>query len=231
MPKSKLVLKRIAYSLLPETFIDIALLIKKYFYDKKLKNSCLIKNQAVIEALLKSNHEIQLELGSGKRNGMEGWTSIDLGGDSDIHLDLSLPLPFPDNCVAKIYSSHLLEHFFYPKPMTDLLAECYRILKPEGIFSVAVPNARIYLDAYVIPENFDYKKYCLYDVGLSFKSKIEYVNYMAYMGGHHCYMFDEENLLIILTEARFKNVKLREFDPTLDLEERRYETIYAEGIK
>lgn len=231
MSTSKLVLKRIAYSLLPETFIDIALLIKKYFYDKKIKKSRLLKNQSVIEGLLKSNLEIQLELGSGKRNGMEGWTSIDLGWDSDIHLDLSLPLPFPDNCVAKIYSSHLLEHFSYPKPMTDLLAECYRILKPEGIFSVAVPNARIYLDAYVLPENFDYRKYCLYDVGLSFKSKIEYVNYMAYMGGHHCYMFDEENLIFIIAEAKFKNVKLREFDPTLDLEERRYETIYAEGIK
>lgn len=231
MSKTKRVLKHIAFRVLPESVIDIALITKKYFYEKKIRTNLQKKNQTVIEALLKSNRPIKLELGSIKRPGMEDWTSVDLYEDSDLQLDLSQPLPFPDNCVTKIYSSHLLEHFSYPKPMTDLLAECYRILKPEGIFSVAVPNARIYLDAYLSSEEFDYKKYCNYDTGLSFKSKIEYVNYVAYMGGHHQHLFDEENLLLILAEASFKNVRLREFEPSLDLEERRYETIYAEGKK
>jgi hypothetical protein len=44
-------------------------------------------------------------------------------------------------------------------------------------------------------------------------------------------MFDEENLLYILNSKGFKNVRLRKFDPTLDLNERDFESIYAEGEK
>jgi hypothetical protein len=54
---------------------------------------------------------------------------------------------------------------------------------------------------------------------------------MAYMDGQHKYMFDEENLIFILKSKGFRNVKLRQFDPTLDLKERDYESIYAEGEK
>ncbi len=206
---------------------------------KKLRNQLRsYLNQARIDKknlqciqilLLNSKKPIKLELGGVLKR--EGWISIDLRKTADICLDLSRPMPFTDNCISEIYSSHLLEHFYYPKPMTDFLSECYRILKPGGIISVAVPNARIYLDAYFKSEEFDDKKYCLYDTGLSYKSKIDFVNHIAYMGGHHCHMFDEENLFIVLIDARFINVSLRNFDSSLDDEERRYNSIYAKGEK
>ncbi|RPJ79075.1 MAG: methyltransferase domain-containing protein [Alphaproteobacteria bacterium] len=189
------------------------------------------RNVRMIEGLLRSNKPIKLELGAGVSRSLDGWTTIDRSYACDISLDLSFPLPFPNNCVSIIYSSHLLEHFSYPEPMTNILAECYRILKPYGIFSIAVPNAGIYLKAYFYPEEFEYEKYCRYKPAFQFNSKIDYVNYIAYMDGNHHYMFDEENLLVILTDAGFRNVRLRDFDPTLDLENRRYETIYAVGVK
>ena len=187
------------------------------------------KNRRVIETLLRDNKPIKLELSAGTPRGMNGWTTIDWNHKCDIRLDLSRPLPFPDNCVSMIYSSHLLEHFSYPSPMTELLAECHRILKPRGIFSIAVPNARIYLNAYFEPEKFDYRGNC--KPTFRYRSKIDYVNYIAYMEGHHSYMFDEENLLVILADAGFKNVRIRDFDPDLDVESQRHLTIYAEGEK
>jgi hypothetical protein len=45
------------------------------------------------------------------------------------------------------------------------------------------------------------------------------------MDGEHKYMFDEENILYILES----NVQLRPFDPSLDMKEREYESIYAEA--
>jgi hypothetical protein len=51
------------------------------------------------------------------------------------------------------------------------------------------------------------------------------------MDGHHKYMFDEENLLHILQAKGFKNVRLRDFDPELDIKERDFESIYAEAEK
>jgi hypothetical protein len=44
-------------------------------------------------------------------------------------------------------------------------------------------------------------------------------------------MFDEENILSILSSIGFKNVKLRDFDGNLDKEGRRYESIYVEAVK
>lgn len=72
---------------------------------------------------------------------------------------------------------------------------------------------------------------CIYRPAFNNTTKIDYVNYMAYMDGHHKYMFDEENLLFILKSAGFRNVRLREFSIDLDHKERDFESIYGEAEK
>ena len=62
-------------------------------------------------------------------------------------------------------------------------------------------------------------------------TKIDYLNYIAYMDGEHKYMFDEENLLYILESKGFKNVHLRQFDPSIDQLARDSISIYAEAEK
>jgi hypothetical protein len=44
-------------------------------------------------------------------------------------------------------------------------------------------------------------------------------------------MFDEANLVAILSHAGFRNVTLRSYDPTLDRKERAFESIYAHAVK
>ena len=58
-------------------------------------------------------------------------------------------------------------------------------------------------------------------------SKLDQVNYMAYMDGHHKYLFDEENLIKTLLTAGFRSAELRNFDSNLDIKERDFESIYA----
>ncbi|GCL34209.1 glycosyl transferase group 1 [Planktothrix agardhii CCAP 1459/11A] len=182
------------------------------------------------EPLFNRRKPLKLELGASEKR-MEGWTTVDLDPRSDLCLDLSKPLPFQDNCLEEIYSSHLLEHFYYPNPMVNLLSECYRVLKPGGVFKVAVPNARIYIEAYEKPESFEAEEHCLYKPAFHYHSKIDFINYIAYMDGHHRFLFDEENLPKIITNAGFENVRLRSFESGLDLEARKHESIYAEGKK
>ncbi|MFZ4855519.1 MAG: class I SAM-dependent methyltransferase [Desulfuromonadaceae bacterium] len=56
----------------------------------------------------------------------------------DIFMDLnSEVLPFEDNSVNEIRSSHFLEH----SNMRHILRESYRVLKPDGIFTAIVPYA------------------------------------------------------------------------------------------
>lgn len=189
----------------------------------------ILKANKYSDKLVKSGKPILLEIGSGDKKGENGWTTLDYATRCDIKYNLLEKLPFPDNSVDKIYSSHVLEHFTRNQ-LDSLLQECKRILKPGGIFSVCVPNAKLYIDAYTgskkMPDSF-----FQYKAAYNYASAIDYINYIAFMDGHHKHMFDEDNLVSILSINGFQNVKLREFQEDLDRAERDYESIYAECIK
>ncbi len=184
------------------------------------------KNRAKIEELMRSASPIKLELGAGENRGIDGWTYADVNENCDLTLDLTRPFPFPDSSVQAIYSSHLLEHFEYCS-LLGFLSECLRVLKQDGIFSAAIPNSRIYLDAYHNPENFDPDAFCRHLPAYHGNTRIDFVNYVAYMAGEHRYMFDEENIVAILGKAGFHNIRLRDFDETLDMAVRDSQSIYV----
>jgi predicted SAM-dependent methyltransferase len=111
-----------------------------------------------------------------------------------------------------------------------LLKESIRLLKPGGRFSICVPNARIYVEQYLgireVPQD-----YFGWKPAYNNTTSIDAINYVAYMDGEHKYMFDQENLLHILTSAGLSNVGERVFDPETDRAERDYESLYAIGTK
>lgn len=49
-------------------------------------------------------------------------------------------LEFEDNTFDFIFSEHFLEHLFLDEAI-ELLKECYRILKPNGVVRIVVPDA------------------------------------------------------------------------------------------
>jgi predicted SAM-dependent methyltransferase len=173
--------------------------------------------------------EIKLELGSGAKKGVNGYVTVDMYG-ADIYRDLRAGIPLRNDTVSTIYTSHMLEHIPF-KQLIPFLKECKRVLKPDGTLSVCVPNARNYIQAYVEKRHFrngdTFYKPAMVDTG----SFIDQVNYMAYMGGEHCYLFDEENLVNTLKLAGFSNIHMRTFDNSLDIVDRDYESIYALATK
>jgi predicted SAM-dependent methyltransferase len=185
------------------------------------------QNQATVNSLLSGSHPIQLELGAGARTRLEGWTTVDMYTPCDLVLDITKRFPFPDESVDRIYSSHVLEHMNYGHQTIPMLAECLRILKPGGSFSVAVPDASIFIQGYLDGKTFDVEKFCTYPASLNYRARINLINYIAYMDGEHKHMFDLESLLTTLQDAGFRNARPRPFDPFLDLEVRHHETIYA----
>jgi len=183
-----------------------------------------------INYLINERKTIYLEIGAGNKKGKNGWITLDLTPDCDIYWDLNKGLPFTDESICKIYSSHVFEHFTF-KEGQRLLDECLRVLKIGGIFSICVPNAKLWIDAYSNNKSLNITQFFGYKLAYTNISQIDYVNYIAYMDGHHKYMFDEKNLIIILKRKGFRNVRLRNFDPNLDLKERNYGSIYAEAQK
>ena len=183
-----------------------------------------------VARLLSARAQIKLEIGAGGLAGEGGWTTLDLSSGADLFWDLRKPLPFPDDSVAAVYSSHVLEHFRY-KDLVRLLRECSRILKPGGTFSVSVPDASIYVRGYLDAGGFNRGKFLAYAPAVLSDCRMDIINYIAYMDGHHRYMFDAENLTAVLARAGFVRVSAREFDPARDPEARRYESIYAIAFK
>jgi predicted SAM-dependent methyltransferase len=90
-----------------------------------------------------------LNVGCGERFHPE-WTNLDLGRSAAgvISADLRQGIPFPDAQFDSVYHSHVLEHLA-PADGRNLIRECYRVLKPDGILRVVVPDlegiARHYL--------------------------------------------------------------------------------------
>lgn len=66
----------------------------------------------------------------------------------DLWLDINLGLPFPDNSLCGIYSSHMIEHLRL-RQVQRLFVECYRTLKPGGRIRLVVPSLERAIEAYL----------------------------------------------------------------------------------
>jgi predicted SAM-dependent methyltransferase len=90
-----------------------------------------------------------LNLGCGKVYHTE-WINIDLSSDNEniIPHNILKGIPFLDNNIDVVYHSHLLEHLT-KIDAEGFLKECFRVLRPQGIIRIAVPDletiAREYL--------------------------------------------------------------------------------------
>jgi SAM-dependent methyltransferase len=77
---------------------------------------------------------VKIQLGCGF-NFLEGWANF----DTDV--DLSQPLPWADGTIDFIFAEHVIEHLTTPQGV-QMLAECYRVLKPGGVVRIAFPDVR-----------------------------------------------------------------------------------------
>ena len=80
------------------------------------------------------------------------WENIDLYADefyTDYKVDLRLQKPseLPDGCARLVFCSHLLEHL-PDEACVSCLREFHRLLKPEGVCRISVPDMDKALEAY-----------------------------------------------------------------------------------
>lgn len=81
-----------------------------------------------------------LNLGCGTKFHKD-WTNIDFvkTGESVIAHNLLEGIPFEAEQFDAVYHSHVLEHFS-KNDAEKFIKECYRVLKPNGIIRIAVPD-------------------------------------------------------------------------------------------
>ena len=146
-------------------------------------------------------------------------------------------IPFKNNCVNVIYSSHMIEHLTRTGAK-KFLNESYRVLKEEGIIRLAVPDLRRKAEEYLEDgdaDRFVCETHMWFPENNSFSQKL----YLILTGPkHHLWMYDFNSMSKLLKECGFKNiVRLEPRETTipqpgrLNLEERAWDSFYVEAKK
>jgi predicted SAM-dependent methyltransferase len=132
-----------------------------------------------------------LNLGCGDRFHCS-WKNINFvsTGEGVVAHDLKQGIPFADNSFDVVYHSHVLEHFPKVEAVT-FIRECHRVLRPQGVLRVVVPDleqiARMYLycleKAYIDPEeweqNYQWILLEMYDQTVRNKSGGDMLNFLS----------------------------------------------------
>jgi predicted SAM-dependent methyltransferase len=193
---------------------------------------------------LEGQRNLKVHLGCGGDIRL-GWVNIDLalvpppGFDREAHpdtplisYDLRQGLPLEAESCAMIYSSHFFEHMEYQHGLR-LMQECYRVLRPGGVFRACMPNYRACFTAYL---QGDRDFFSLIDYSLVDPEKrllADYMNYSMYQHGEHVCFYDEERFQFILSRMGFRSVTPTTFHPELDIgaELRKKYSFYIEAVK
>lgn len=102
------------------------------------------------------DEKIKLNIGSFTVMFHHGWVNTDVIDLSRyavanqykfICLDSTKPFPFENNSVDYIYSSHMLEHLTWEEGH-NFLKECYRMMKPNAVMRIAVPDLEKMINLY-----------------------------------------------------------------------------------
>lgn len=137
------------------------------------------------------------------------------GGDA-LNLDITkLGLPFDDNSIEYIYTSHMIEHLF-PFDARNFFRECFRILKPGGTFRIICPDIDIWLDNFKTDKGLfkqykdetieDIYNHRIYNVKDKIQSNTEIFQSMLY-GWDHKWMWNFESLSRWLKDEGFTLVE------------------------
>jgi len=136
-------------------------------------------------------------------------------------LDLRLGIPFTDDSIYYIYTSHTLEHISKTSAQ-ELMREAHRTLKRGGIIRVCVPDLEQAVKLYQQGNRTEALAYFFPDSEFEFHQ--------------HKYMYDFALLKQLLEDSGFKDVRRCEYQqglmPDLDrLDNRPMQTLFVEAAK
>ena len=146
--------------------------------------------------------------------------------------DVRKGLPFADGTVDCVYCSHVFQLFTRSESVA-IARECLRVLKPGGVFRIAVPDLQKMVRDYLAdPAPMASHRFI---ERLLLRHTWQDV---IHPGAHGSQMFDSKSLVAVLQEAGFADPRVREFGNSgipnileVELASRKRETLYVEAEK
>src|SRR5262245_32059715 len=107
----------------------------------------------IIRNYLSQNNVRKLHIGCGGHL-LQGWLNSDYYPRSFqiLHLDATQPFPFNKEEFDFIFSEHMIEHVPYGQGLA-MLAECFRVLKRNGVIRISTPNLPFLIELYNGPNS------------------------------------------------------------------------------
>lgn len=210
---------------------------------QEIQNARIVRNSQKALRELRGKKNIKVHLGCGY-DVRPGWVNMDLSakpiretpGATFIGYDLRLGLPLPKDSCSLIYSSHFMEHLEYRHGF-QMIRDCHRALQSGGVFRACLPNFRGLFEAYVRGDE-EYMslidiRNVLPEIEVGTEMFVDHINYGAYQGGEHKWIFDEEKMLLLLRRAGFQEAVLVDYDENIDVADpvRRRYSFYVEARK
>lgn len=151
--------------------------------------------------------------------------------------DASKKLWFKDNSISVIYSSHMLEHLD-KYGASIFLKEAFRVLKPNGIIRIVVPDIQKLVNDYMKSNN---ANEFIEKTGLCEEQPRKLLHKLSatFIGTrNHQWMYDGKSLINLITTYGFKDAKIMTDGETyienpgqLNLKERISESVCVEAKK
>jgi predicted SAM-dependent methyltransferase len=137
-----------------------------------------------------------------------------------LNLDLRNGIELPSETVSIFYSCHFLEHLTYDETAA-LAAACFRALVPGGRFRAMLPDFRKVVREYVTRDAAAFRLHTENEGVLNFlpphqRGHADLLSRAVYEFYDHKYIWDPENLGMLLTAAGFVRVQEVDYDPELD---------------
>ncbi len=152
-----------------------------------------------------------LQIGAGTHQ-LAGWLKTDLNPDlKTVYMDATKRFPFANDTFDYIVAEHIIEHILY-KDALNMLRECYRVLKNDGVVRISTPNIELTyqlmhrdrpltstLERYVSWSNRTFTDTDNLD------SAIHVVNRLQHEWGHQ-FLYDADTLAASLRQSGFAKI-------------------------
>ena len=187
------------------------------------------KEKIKAQKLAQTQQPLQLHLGCGTFR-LTNWINIDLVGlPVDLAWDIRSPLPFPDGSASAVFHEHVMEHISGIDGY-HFLKECYRVLKPNGVLRIVMPDASKYIKSYLDPEHEFIRGWRGERPTPMIALQEEFYGF-----GHRA-VYDYETAELFCRTVGFRTVEQKQFGesrltPCPDSEWRITDSFYAEAVK
>jgi predicted SAM-dependent methyltransferase len=173
----------------------------------------------------------RLHVGCGQ-NRFKNWVNSDVKLNSDLIVFLQRRLPFADNHLDSVYSEHVLEHVPYDTGVF-FLKEAYRVLHPQGVLRIAMPDLDDLVDSY--QKDWRHMDWVAWPQFAFIQTRAEMIN-IAFRWWGHQHLYNREELERALKSAGFCDIRFEIFGQSRHPELRGLETrldskLIAEAVK